>query len=201
MTHPFVLVVGIDFSDLSAQAFRVARRLAKGHAKAVIHAVAAIPGTSDPDRIEDDELERRATDRLTQFLTAEHAEEAGIPVIPHVSVGQPLHVINEFAAEARADLVVLGTHGRTGLERLVFGSVAEQVVRTAPCSVLVVRERKLAPEELIEPPCPSCVAERERTNNPEALCAIHHERHQRRSSLAGGDTFGLGALDFHVSGV
>jgi nucleotide-binding universal stress UspA family protein len=47
--------------------------------------------------------------------------------------------IVKYAAEVRADVIVIGTHGRTGLDRLMMGSVAERVVRDAPCSVLVVK--------------------------------------------------------------
>lgn len=67
----------------------------------------------------------------------------------HVAVemveGVPVEHILRVARERAVDVIVLGTHGRTGLRRAVLGSVAESVVRRAPCSVLVVR-----PEELIE---------------------------------------------------
>jgi len=53
--------------------------------------------------------------------------------------GDPATVILEVAEETGAGLIVMGTHGRTGLGRLVMGSVAEQVLRTAPCPVLTVR--------------------------------------------------------------
>ena|SRR5437870_3520804 len=50
-----------------------------------------------------------------------------------------------YATEQAVDLIVMGTHGRTGLERLLMGSVAEQIVRGAPCSVLVVKMPKRIP--------------------------------------------------------
>ena len=53
--------------------------------------------------------------------------------------GDPAEEILRYAADAGTDLIVLGTHGRTGLERLLMGSVAEKVMRDAPCSVLVVK--------------------------------------------------------------
>lgn len=58
---------------------------------------------------------------------------------PLVKTGDPRDVILEVAAALPADLVVVGSHGRRGVQRLVLGSVAEAVVRTAPCPVLVVR--------------------------------------------------------------
>jgi nucleotide-binding universal stress UspA family protein len=53
--------------------------------------------------------------------------------------GKPAAEIIRFAAEKKADLIVIGSRGKGGLERLLLGSVADEVVRTAPCSVLVVK--------------------------------------------------------------
>ncbi len=64
---------------------------------------------------------------------------AGRAVQTIVRTGAPAAEIVRFAAERKADLVVVGTRGRTGLERAVLGSVAEAVVRHAPCAVLVAR--------------------------------------------------------------
>src|SRR6185369_2312883 len=57
-------------------------------------------------------------------------------------VGHPAHEIVKAAAETDADLILLSTHGRTGLGRMFFGSVAEHVTRYAGCPVLTVRERE-----------------------------------------------------------
>jgi nucleotide-binding universal stress UspA family protein len=67
------------------------------------------------------------------------------PTNPQISVshvlleGDPAAEIARFAADAAIDVIVIGTHGRTGVDRLVMGSVAERVMREAPCSVLVVK--------------------------------------------------------------
>lgn len=62
-----------------------------------------------------------------------HAETA-------VIVGRSFKAIVDYADEQRADLIVIGTHGRTGMAHLLLGSVAERIVRTAPCPVLTVRD-------------------------------------------------------------
>ena len=62
----------------------------------------------------------------------------GVPVERRLAEGDPADVILHFARQTPADLVVMGTHGRTGLGRVLMGSVAEQVVRKAPCPVLTV---------------------------------------------------------------
>ena len=54
-------------------------------------------------------------------------------------IGYPAQVITDYAEQAGIDLIVIGTHGRTGLSHLLMGSVAERVVRTAPCPVFVAR--------------------------------------------------------------
>ena len=59
-------------------------------------------------------------------------------------MGSPARRIVEQAGETRADLIVMGTHGRTGLGHLLLGSVAERVVRTAKCPVLTTRETEAA---------------------------------------------------------
>ena len=63
-------------------------------------------------------------------------------------LGMPAATIIDYAAATHASLIVMGTHGRTGLAHLLMGSVAEQVVRTAPCPVLTVRQVTVADEAL-----------------------------------------------------
>jgi nucleotide-binding universal stress UspA family protein len=62
-----------------------------------------------------------------------------VPVVTAVVEGSPSRDITEYAAENPCDLVVMGTHGRSGVDRLLLGSVAERVVRTSPVPVLTVR--------------------------------------------------------------
>src|SRR5262245_48063345 len=80
-----------------------------------------------------------ACDQLSK--ATERCLAAGVRVSSEVVVGAPARVIVETAASRRTDLIVMGTHGRGALEHLLLGSVAERVVRTAPCAVLTVRDR------------------------------------------------------------
>ena len=83
-------------------------------------------------------LRASASDQLSKFES--DARSAGIPI--HESfcdLGDPATAIVERAASGGYDLLVLGTHGRTGLSHVLMGSVAEKVVRRAPCPVLTVR--------------------------------------------------------------
>lgn len=71
--------------------------------------------------------------------TANALRNAGLRAETRVGEGEPRSGVLDVAAEWHADLIVLGSHGRTGLRRLLLGSVAEAVARHAPCSVLIVR--------------------------------------------------------------
>lgn len=70
------------------------------------------------------------------------AGEAGVPVEGRVLTGIPSEEIVRAAQELAADLIIMGTHGRAGMSHLLLGSVAEKVVRRAPCPVLTVRREE-----------------------------------------------------------
>jgi universal stress protein A len=82
------------------------------------------------------DLREQALVALQHFLPS---ELLGIVVEPRVVVGDPAVQILHLAQQEAVDLIVMGTHGRTGLAHMVFGSVAEHVVRQAPCPVLTVK--------------------------------------------------------------
>lgn len=69
-----------------------------------------------------------------------NAFERGVPVETVATVGKPVEVIVQEARDREVDILVMGSHGRTGLERLFLGSVAERVVGLSPCSVLIVKK-------------------------------------------------------------
>ncbi|MCG3116583.1 MAG: universal stress protein [Candidatus Manganitrophus sp. SA1] len=85
------------------------------------------------------ELREKESKKLDGEVEA--VKRQGINVRPYFKEGSPLVEILKVAEEIGADLVVLGTHGRTGMDRFVMGSVAERVTRKAPCSVLIIREK------------------------------------------------------------
>jgi nucleotide-binding universal stress UspA family protein len=76
------------------------------------------------------------------------AIDSSVPVLTLVRAGESAREIVSAASECDCDLIVIGTHGRTGLDRMMMGSTAERVVRFGPCPVLVVRERV---RDFIEP--------------------------------------------------
>lgn len=82
-----------------------------------------------------------AQDRAAEILEEAEGvvEAAAASVASAIEVGSPARVIVDYAEEKDADLIVMGSHGRSGVSRILLGSVAETVVRRAPCPVTVVR--------------------------------------------------------------
>ncbi|HZU99183.1 MAG TPA: universal stress protein, partial [Planctomycetota bacterium] len=96
----------------------------------------------DPARVDDfyELAERRAREELEALRGRLEAPRAApVSIVECVRIGVPADEIVAFAEEKGADLIIVGTHGRTGLRRVLVGSVAESVVRRAPCPVLAVR--------------------------------------------------------------
>lgn len=116
------LLFATDFSDASAPAGRVAMRMARRHG-ARLHVLHVVPPVTDPV------LSRRALGDLARTLGSD---------VSRLRSGAPARQIVAYAGENAIDLIVVGAHGRTGLSRVLLGSVAEAVVRRAPCPVLVV---------------------------------------------------------------
>ena len=87
-------------------------------------------------------FETASRERLSSFLTQE--ELARLRPEYALRVGVPADEIVRYADLCNIDLIIMGTHGRSGIAHVLIGSVAEQVVRVAPCPVLLVRARKRA---------------------------------------------------------
>lgn len=148
--RPYRVVVGLDETAGShcalAEAFDIVERRpeAELHVLHVIdHHGARWPGLGEGT--DSDEVQH-ARETLLRDVDALLSASANCPIVTlHVRGGDPALQLLFLAQDVDADLVAVGTHGRTGLQRLLLGSVAERVVRTAPCPVLVVRERVTAP--------------------------------------------------------
>ncbi|GAB4265194.1 MAG: universal stress protein [Deferrisomatales bacterium] len=141
------IVVPVDFSPLSKRALRAACRLARlCRAPVAIHLLHVIPeyevdrafNIRLPDHKEiEQHAERWAGKAFDHYLRGEDLE--GLEVVRCVRYGKPARVICAYAEEVGADLIVIASHGRSGFERAVFGSVAEKVLRTGDPPVMVVK--------------------------------------------------------------
>ncbi len=141
VTH---ILFATDFSPCSAPAFRYAVEWANiVEAKfTVLHVLSLQPGLDIDAGIAQsylDEQRNVAQDHLHQLLAEarQHVSQASI----EMQTGLPSAKICEVAREHKADLIIMGTHGWTGFNRVVFGSVAERVIQRAPCPVLSIPDR------------------------------------------------------------
>jgi nucleotide-binding universal stress UspA family protein len=127
-----------DFSEHSKQAVTYAFELAqKVNAKLSLLHVIEVPVYAIEVALPLEELEQVARRELARLLP--EAETAHVAVTRLVVMGMPYQRILETAADEQVDMIVMATHGRTGLSHLFMGSVAERVVRTSPCPVLTIR--------------------------------------------------------------
>ena len=139
------ILVPIDFSTSSERALDYAVNLAEA-AKAMVHLVHVVepaPFLTGLDTVAISLSDADAAGQCEHEL-AKLAKEycsPDLPISSDVHIGKPAHEVCNTAKESHSDLIVLSTHGRTGLKHLLMGSVAEKIVREATCPVLMVRER------------------------------------------------------------
>lgn len=139
------ILVPIDFSDYSKNALKYAVQFAKQFSAKIflVYVVepmiypadfsmgqVAIPST-------DIDLNKRAEEELNNLAGT---IDPSVKAETVIKTGKPFVEINETAQEKNIDLIIIATHGHTGVEHLLFGSTAEKVVRKAPCPVLTLRE-------------------------------------------------------------
>lgn len=198
---PYVVLLGTDFSKASQRAFAAAFEQAALHEDGELHVLTATMAAADdgPPHHEDyatwgpvplvsiAELEaqlRRYVSERIEALGRVTARPHRIEL--HVAVDVPTMAIVQLASDLEAAVIVVGTHGNHGLTRWLLGSVAEGVVRQAPCPVLVVPpEPTSLRAPVIEPPCPRCLEARR--DGRGLWCDQHSEKHGRRHTYHQGD--------------
>ena len=133
------VVVPVDFSAGSLAAIDTALEMVDGPSR--VHLIHVLPElqVNDPgvvwDTIHDDERKQHAEDALRGKVDG--GKYTGINI--HVRIGSPGREITECAEQLGCQLIVMPSHGRTGLSRMLLGSVADRVVRLARCPVLILR--------------------------------------------------------------
>jgi nucleotide-binding universal stress UspA family protein len=141
------ILLATDFSEPSAAALEYAKALADafGGSIHVLHVledlaahawttevyVAALPGVHE-------EMERQARERLDAVVSPQERDRYGVRT--ELRTGSPFVEIVRYAKDEKIDLIIMGTHGRGPIAHMLLGSVAERVVRKAPCPVLTVRQ-------------------------------------------------------------
>ena len=138
-----------DYSDVSLKAGHMAGALAR-HFKAKLHVVHVVPPVTDPGP--SDSLPAAVVDL-----------GPGLDAVTALLFGRPAREIVSYASRHGIDLIVMGTHGRTGVSRTLLGSVAEAVIRRAGCPVLTVpaTTREVTPDQerpIVHELCVACGA-------------------------------------------
>jgi universal stress protein A len=142
------ILVPIDFSEYSKKALRYAHRFAEQFSASLTLLYVVEPTVYPADfsfgqvgfpNVED-ELRKKGEEELKAMI----AEIVGdqVPSEAVVKTGLPFIEVTSYAAEQDIDLIIVATHGHTGVEHILFGSTAEKIVRKAPCPVLVVRQKE-----------------------------------------------------------
>lgn len=129
----------VDFSPTSSDVLAFAKGYAAevGAQIVLLHVVEPLHADWKMDTTE---LQRERKVQSARLLRELVEREFGSgKVAAEIRSGAPVEAITTFARQTKADLILIGTHGRTGFKRALLGSVAERVVRYAPCPVLVVR--------------------------------------------------------------
>jgi universal stress protein A len=139
------ILVPIDFSEHSKNALKYAIPFAEQF-KASIDLIYVVEPTIYPADFSfgqigypnvEEELRVRGSEELERLIKQEITGRVKSQKI--VRIGKPFYEINQYALEEAIDLIIIATHGHSGMEHILFGSTAEKVVRKAPCPVLVVR--------------------------------------------------------------
>jgi nucleotide-binding universal stress UspA family protein len=161
MLQPKVILAPIDFSDSSLEALDVARDLAGRYGSEIVlvHAVPVIPEGADilSETSDEEDLIDQAQPRLAELV--DKLKQQGLRARSIIGEGNDAgSEILRIADAQHADLIVIATHGMTGLRHLAFGSVTEKVVRSANCPVLVLRKNAATESDNVDAQSASAAA-------------------------------------------
>lgn len=140
------ILVPVDFSDYSKAALKYAVNFSKMFSAELILVYVIEPVVYPPDfsmgqiaiPSVTSEFDERAKEELTKLAKDEIPQEIKVKTV--LKTGKPFVEIIDTATEVDVDLIIIATHGHSGVEHILFGSTAEKVVRKAPCPVLTLRE-------------------------------------------------------------
>jgi nucleotide-binding universal stress UspA family protein len=143
LRQPIQVVVAYDFSPSAEEALMRAVDVAARAPQHILHVVCALDPGGSVRHIKAEQAEnvqQQATEHVAAAF-AGRSTESEVQFFVHARIGKPAEEILDLAREVGADLLFIGSHGKTGVERFLLGSVSERVVREAQCPVMVVRPK------------------------------------------------------------
>lgn len=148
----YKIVIGVDFEKTGDDAIADALRIAREHPNNELHPVHVVKATGEsPTAGKIAKLSREMEDAVEKMKERVHevcgktfpSEQWEQQMVFHVRVGSPAEALHQVAIDYDANLLVVGTHARKGLSKMVLGSVADELIKIAHVPVLVARERQL----------------------------------------------------------
>lgn len=189
----FVVLAALDASPHHHEVVRVGANFARAMEGGELHLVYVVENVPPPIvlvpaplglGVTTAEIVGAARKRLDE-VAMEARTQYGGRIVEHLAAGSAWKQILQVAIALQADVLLVGTHGRTGIKRMLLGSVAEAVVRRASCPVFVVRPKDYhasVPAE-IEPPCRECQRTQHETNGATLWCPEHGLGDERRGLI------------------
>jgi len=180
-SQPYVILAALALDETGESALREASRLAEQRPDSELHLVHVVleetPSASAKELVSLEQRLAKAPEQIKAYIEQVWSQ---VPrkVVAHLRAGAPSRSILQTAVDINADIVVVGTHRRAGLKKLMLGSIAEQVLHHAHCPVLIALPKDYtgkSPSDTIQPPCPDCLKIRQATNGEQFWC----ERHSR----------------------
>lgn len=192
-----VIIVAIDRTEASGSVLPMATSLASRIPGAELHFIHVLEhppipvGPIVPSMAEELREARTYLDEMVKGVAGNFRGR----ISGHIGVGSPVKHILELASDLEADLIVVGTHGKNALARMVLGSVSHSVSQKAHCPVLLARPKAYEPTPEIEPPCPQCLETQRDTNGEQLWCPQHAGHHPRgRLHYEMPQSYGVGSM-------
>lgn len=205
---PFRVVVGMDMEAAGEAALREALRLARFGTEEHLHLVHVIPGAgaarSERAIAELDARLEAAPGKFRDYLIqlSERMPQTGARTVTlHVRVGVASTELHQVAVDVNADLIVVGTHNRQGIAKMLLGNSAQDLLQIAHCPVMVVRPKDFSVDERSEAPepaCPDCLAARKASGGEKLWCDFHGRPRVRPHGVSTTEVFSFGA---HGAGI
>jgi nucleotide-binding universal stress UspA family protein len=173
-----VILVALDRTKTTDHVLETAKSVAQSTPGAELHLFHGVDTGNPPGvtQIPLDETMLAASTFLDESAQRIAQGFAG-RIASHLTQADPVRQLLQLATDLRADLIIVGSHGKNLLERVMLGSFSQAVVNKAPCAVLVARPNAYAAVPEIEPPCPACLEVQQATHGEKLWCAQHASRH------------------------